>query len=107
MEWRPHRWGGKGVITAREEEGGAGSLQHIPLSTQGYEADEGRGTGYNGQSQPKRETRTAGPGVVGGLVRYLMATERARILGRKAIDLGRYTLEKRAQRWRESKPRSK
>ncbi|NQT73923.1 MAG: hypothetical protein HQ553_14340 [Chloroflexi bacterium] len=55
--------------------------------------------------QPKssKEIRMIRPSSVGGIVRQLMATERARILGRKGIDLGRYIQDKRTQRWRESR----
>jgi len=71
-----------------------------PLLVQCYQADD---QCQVCQPQRGREARTGRAGVVGGLVRRLMATERARILGRKTIDLGRYALEKRAQRWKESK----
>jgi len=83
------------------------SVYRVPLPAYSHEVDEGTQGGYVCQPQRRRETRMVSPGAVGGLVRRLMATERARILGRKAIDVGRYTLEKRTQRWRESRKRFK
>lgn len=82
-------------------------LHQVPLPAQTHEADEVGGAGYVGQPQRRREMKMVSPGAVGGLVRRLMATERARMLGGKAIDLGRYALEKRTQRWRESSKRFK
>ena len=82
-------------------------LQEVPLLAHGQEGDEVGGAGYVGQPQRRRETRMVRAGAVSGLVRRLMATERARMLGGKAIDLGRYALEKRTQRWRESRKRFK
>jgi len=82
-------------------------LHQVPLPAQTHEADEGRAAGHIWQPQRRRETRMVSPGAVGGLVRRLMAAERARILGKKAIDLGRYTLEKRTEGWRESRKRFK
>jgi hypothetical protein len=87
--------------TQREAEPTPVSLYRVSLPLHARQAEEGRGAGYIGQPEQRRETRVIRPGAVGGLVRRLMATERARILGRKAIDLGRYSLEKRTQRWRE------
>jgi len=77
------------------------SIQQVPLPPKEYEESQGEQAGNIQQPQHRRETRTVSPASVTGLVRRLMATERARILGRKTIDLGRYTLEKRTQRWRE------
>jgi len=71
-------------------------LYHVPLLGHGHEVG---GAGYSGQPQRKRETRMVSPGAVSSLVRRLMAMERARILGRKAID--RYPFIKRTERWRE------
>ena len=73
------------------------------LSILRYEVDDGRGGDYLRQPQHKRETETGRPASVAGLVRRLMAAERARLLGRKVMDLSRYALEKRTQRWRESR----
>jgi hypothetical protein len=103
----------EGVTTARrgdaekpriegEAEPSPVSLYQVPLAARSHEGDEARVAGYTWSPQRRRGTRMIRPGVIGGLVRRLMATERARILGRKTIDLGRYALEKRAQRWRES-----
>ncbi len=78
-------------------------LDQVLLPDQTHEADEGRAAGHVRQPQRRREMKMVSPGAVGGLVRRLMATERARMLGGKAIDLGRYALEKRTQRWRESR----
>lgn len=86
-----------------EAEPTAISLQQVPLLAYSHQADEGREAGYVWQPQQKRETRTGSPASVSGLVRRLMATERARILGGKAIDLGRHTLEKGTQRRRQSR----
>lgn len=74
-----------------------------PVSILGYEVYEGNGADYLSQPQHKRETETRRPASVAGLVRRLMAAERARLLGRKVVDLSRYALEKRTQRWRESR----
>ena len=74
------------------------SLYHVLLLGHGHEVG---GAGYGGQPKRRKETRMVSPGAVSSLVRRLMATERARISGRKAIDIGRYTLEKRTQPWRE------
>lgn len=90
-----------------ETEPGPISLRQVPVLAYGHAADEGRGAGYVWQPRHSRETRTGSPASVSGLVRRLMATERARILGREAIDLGRYTLEKRTQHWKESRKRFK
>lgn len=79
------------------------SVYRVLLPAPSHEVDEGTWGGYVWQPQRRKATRMVSPGAVGGLVRRLMATERARILGRKAIDVGRYTLEKRAQRWKESR----
>lgn len=68
-----------------------------------YEANEESRASYFQMPQRKRETRRVSTSAVNSLVRCLMATERARLLGRKAITLGQYTLEKRTQRWRESR----
>lgn len=73
-------------------------ISFIPPDSQ---ADRATGTSNVSRSQ-RRETRTGSAGLVSGLVRRLMASERARILGRKG-DPGRYALEKRSQRWRESR----
>jgi hypothetical protein len=115
---------GKGVVTTREYvEGITGikashaekrrvkreaepspiSLYEVPLPGYGPEVDERQEADYLWQSQRSRATRMVSPGAVGSLVRRLMATERARILGRGAIDIGRYALEKRSQRWKESR----
>lgn len=87
----------------REAEPSPISLQQVPLLAYSHEADEGRRAGSLWQPQRKRETTTVRAGAVSGLVRRLMATERARILRREGIDLGQYALEKRAQGWRESR----
>ncbi len=89
----------------REAEPAPFSVYRVPLPAHSHEVDEGTRGGYVWQPQRRRETRMVSPGAVGGLVRRLMATERARILGGKAIDVGRYILEKRTQRWRESRKR--
>lgn len=68
-----------------------------------YEVDGGRGADYLSQPQHRKETGTGSPASVAGLVRRLIAAERARLLGGKAVDLGRYALEKRTQHWRESR----
>ena len=92
----------------REAEPAPFSVYLVPLPAHNHEVDEGtRGGYYVWQPQRRKEARMVSPGAVGGLVRRLMATERARILGRKAIDIGRYSLEKRTQRWRESRKRFK
>ena len=78
------------------------SIKSVSLSALGSEAK-----GHLCQPRWRKETMTASPALVGGLVRRLMATERARILGGKAMDLGRYTLEKRTRRWKESRERLK
>lgn len=91
----------------REVEPASFSVYRVPLPAHSHEVDEGTWGGYVWQPQRRRETRMVRPGAVGGLVRRLMATERARILGRKAIDVGRYSLEKRTQRWKESRERFK
>jgi hypothetical protein len=82
------------------------SLQQVPLLAHSQEGGEGRGAGYVWQPQQKRETRAERPASVSGLVRRLMAIERARILGGEAINLGRHTLEKRTWRWRQSRKQS-
>ena len=91
----------------REAELSPVSLYQVPLAARSHEGDEGQVAGYTWSPQRRRETRMVSPSAVSGLVRRLMATERARILGKKAIDVGRYALEKRAQRWRESRQRFK
>jgi hypothetical protein len=91
----------------REAELAPISVYHVPLPAHRHEVGEETWGGYAWQPQLRRETRVVSPGAVGGLVRRLMATERARILGGKVIDVGRYSLEKRTQRWRESKERFK
>lgn len=109
---------GKGVVTIREqgEKGRAERPQiqpeaepypivlcPMPLLVPGQETDGGTGSLW--QPQRRKEARMVRAGVVGGLVRHLMAIERARILGRKASDLSRYALEKRTERWRDSRKR--
>jgi len=90
-------------LVRREAEPSPFSVYHVPLPANSHEAGEGTREGDVRQPQLKRETRTVSPGAVGGLVRRLMATERARLLGGKAMGVGRYILEKRTQRWRESR----
>lgn len=87
----------------RETEPSPISLYEVPLPGHGSEADERQEAAYVWQPRRRRETRMVSPGAVGGLVRRLMATERARVLRSEAIDVGRYALEKRNQRWKESR----
>jgi hypothetical protein len=84
MEWQPYRWGGLSpgiVLTALDGE-------RLPCV--------GEGTCSPQRSKGGRRVSSAS---VSGLVRQLMAAERARILRKKTIDLGRYTLGKGTRRW--------
>lgn len=54
------------------------------------------------QSERRRETRKIRPSAVSSIVRYLMAAERARLLGSGTANLSFYARGKRIQRWRES-----
>jgi hypothetical protein len=83
----------------REVEPSPISLQQVPLPGHVHEGNKGIGAGYIGQSQRSKERRGVSSASVSSLVRRLMATERARMLGRKAINPSRYTLEKRTRRW--------
>jgi len=87
----------------REAEPTPISVYRVPLPAHSHEVEATYGGAYVWQPQRRRETRMVSPGGVGRLAQRLMATERARILGRKAIDVGRYSLEKRTQHWRQSR----
>jgi hypothetical protein len=83
MEWQPYRWGRLSpgiVLTALDGE----RLRCVGERTC--------------SPQRSKEGRRVSSTSVSGLVRQLMAAERARILHTKAIDLGRHTLRKGTRR---------
>ena len=88
------------------------SLQQVSLQADGIELAEDE-VGWKPYS-PRREKRIAttvtGRVNIAGvcaLSRRLMAIERARVLGRKPVDLRAYTLEQVGRRWAEERARWK
>ena len=87
-------------------------LVSLPGDGDGSEppADEVDWKPYSPQREEKRATTTTRRGEIARvctLSRRLIATERARALGRKPADLGAYALEQAGRRWAEERDRRK
>ena len=87
------------------------SLQQVPLQGDGHEPPEDE-VGWKPYS-PRREksisTLTGRVNIAGvcALSRRLMAIERARVLGRKLVDLRTWALEQAGRRWAEERAKRK
>ena len=89
------------------------SFQQVSLQSGDIELPEDDGVGwkpYSSRGEKEEEKRTAttvtkrvNMAGVCALSRRLMAIERARVLGRKLVDLRAYALEQAGRRWAEEK----